>query len=907
MNRLLKRPVQPRALLRFAKRRVKGHIPTRDQLPTAKGLLSARIPPRALLPYMVLAVVFGVFYSAFVSPQSLALGNVGWVAEGDLRQHYLGWIAYLNSESTGRYWGQSQLLAYPVGAPISATDSNPLYSFIFGTFAHWLPGPVQFIGVQYFLNMAIALLVSFALVKKVGYDKMTAAFFAGIVAFPPLLFWRFGHDTLTTQWLILGHIWVSLSIKRPFRAALSHGGLLAIAIMVHPYLFVMNALIVGFDIAFKVIEQRKIRWGNFEIIGLLVLLAVFLAVYLGGKVGVFGLKNPYPNEVGVFSTDLLGMFNSFGMSRLFSGLSAADGQYEGFAYIGLGGMALFAVTFIVAMCGNAQKIAWRQFAPMAAAALVALIIALGPHITALGKPVLTFDLSDGNPLRLVLEKLRSHGRFVWTTSYVLVLVALALLPRNMPMRMRALAMAVLALQLWDTKPLQEYSRELTAAKEHKDTQFETAEWQERIAGADYIYITDYISNETIFDLADIAFPQGIPMTRFYTAQDLGLPEQFEAVLNLKIRTLNGDLDDNALYLLDPTFDVPLLHQNAPKAVSTVNFGEFALVLNPKAGIAGAPSSGDDLYSMVKDCSAGCAALIVTQGAAQAKLSDSLKAIIDGRGGQLSALREGGAYAALMQDGAIVEQTLTGSGAAVLNADLDGLAVSLSAAPVGATDPAVIRIAGSDFGRGRNGVSIVQVWKDGTIRSATFDTATTPDSPELDAETLSEDRTVAALDNYDFEDGFYAPLSGAEPFLDINRFLAEDSSLFEVLTTCQIGCSMAISVKDEATTALPRDVRHQAGRMGLALAELEFRDGFAAIVEDGTVLVQGRSHNDVVEIAEKTQGRNVAVKSAGYEGGSVSSIVLDGEELSFSRRGINIVVFNNQGQQISFHFDTHGAI
>ena len=119
--------------------------------------------------------------------------------------------------------------------------------------------------------------------------------------------------------------------------------------------------------------------------------------------------------------------------------------------------------------------------------------------------------------------------------------------------------------------------------------------------------------------------------------------------------------------------------------------------------------------------------------------------------------------------------------------------------------------------------------------------------------------------------------------------------------------MAISVKDEATTALPREVRQQAGRMGLALAELEFRDGFAAIIEDGTVLVQGRSHNDVIEIAEETQGHDIAVKSAGYEGGSVSSIILDGEELSFSRRGINIVIFNNQGQQISFHFDTHGAI
>lgn len=850
------------------------------------------------LPYALLCCIFTIFYLNYVSPGSLLPTNVSWLAEGDLRQHYLGWLAYRHEESAGEFWGQSQLLAYPYGAPISATDSNPLLSFFWGSFSRILPNNFQFIGLTYFINLALSIWFAFKLVAHIGFDRITAAVFAGVLAFQPIVFWRFGHDTLTSQWLILAHIYVCLACQGPVRSTFGHGVLLAIAILVHPYLFVMNALIVGFDLLVKVFSRRGLRWGNLEMATMLVALATLVAVYFGKRAGVFALKNPYKNEIGVFSTDVLGFFNPFDTSRVLSQLPAADGQYEGYSYLGLGGLVIVAVAILLALRGKATQVVWGHYMAISLAVIVSFLIALGPTVSVLGKPLFAVDLSDNSPIRMVLEKLRSHGRFVWLVCYAVVFWAIAMLPRARPVMMRAFAVAILALQLWDTAPLRDRTRALTADKPLHAGMFETTAWIDRIATADFVYLSDKLPNDLIFDIAQVAFPRQVPLSRFYTAQDLGLPEQLDAAADLSVRTLNGDIAEDVLYLVDNAFEVPLLHQNATSLFATSDGGNFSLILNKQSGDQ-LPDS--DLSALIRECTEGCSMMIVSQGDASAYFPSTAKGLLRAAGGHPDAISSAGTYAAIVQNGRIIAEAVESGKSAQLNEMIGEVAVSLSAEPV-AGGKSVIRVGGRDFGRDKDGIAILQLRDNSLLVSAVFDEVIDPTEPEDVLGT--NDQVVAEFVDLDY--GFYQPLSRAEPFLDFERYLSKDSTLFEVLTKCQIGCSMAISVKDEATAALPREVRQQAGRMGLALAELEFRDGFAAIIEDGIVLVQARSHTDLIEISENSQGRQVAVKSAGFEGGNLSSISLDGQELSLSRRGINIVVFNGAGQEISFHFDTHGA-
>ena len=142
---------------------------------------------------------------------------------------------------------------------------------------------------------------------------------------------------------------------------------------------------------------------------------------------------------------------------------------------------------------------------------------------------------------------------------------------------------------------------------------------------------------------------------------------------------------------------------------------------------------------------------------------------------------------------------------------------------------------------------------------------------------------------------------------MDRFLSDESSLLDVISRCRQDCTMAISVKDEGAASLPRRVREAAPQIGLTMADLTYRDGYSAIIENGIVLVQGRSADEVIDVAEVIEGRRIRIRSAGFKAGSMSSITIDDEELSMSRRGFNIVVLSEGERTISYHFDTHGGV
>jgi hypothetical protein len=179
-----------------------------------------RVLPRArladLMPLGLFLALVAAAFTLFFDASILNPGNIGWIAEGDLRQHYLGWVAIRQADTLGEPWGLSPLLAYPHGAPISSTDSNPLVSLALWPIEAWLPETFQFIGPWYLLSLALSLAFAAALLRHTGFGRASALLLGAVLAFQPILFWRYGHDTLTAQWLILAAFYVSLAIEPAF-------------------------------------------------------------------------------------------------------------------------------------------------------------------------------------------------------------------------------------------------------------------------------------------------------------------------------------------------------------------------------------------------------------------------------------------------------------------------------------------------------------------------------------------------------------------------------------------------------------------------------------------------------------------------------------------------------------------
>ncbi|KAJ56851.1 hypothetical protein ACMU_07890 [Actibacterium mucosum KCTC 23349] len=846
-------------------------------------------------------LLIGIAFLRFFDVSILNPTNIGWIDQGDLRQHYLGWQAFRQAETPGTPWGTAPLLAYPHGTPISATDSNPLVSLILWPMRNLLPVEFQFIGPWYLLCLSLSLVFGRALMRREGFDRWTATLLGAVLAFPPILFWRYGHDTLMAQWLILAAIYVSFAVTRPLRAGLAHGGLLLVAMMTHPYLYVMLSIVAGCDLALRILRQGGVRFGQVERVVLALIATQGLALYVGVKLGVFSLQNAFQNTVGLHSTDPLGFFNPFDSARLLPQLPSGSGQYEGYAYLGLGGLVLLGILLVRAIRGTLSLPQWRALLPVQIAALIAFLFALSPVITVLGREVFVWEMSPENPVHALFAKLRSSGRFVWVTIYVMMFTGLLCLAGTKPRRLRGIAVVLLGLQFWDLAPLADRSRTDTALRPVAAHMFGAPDWKARIARADYIYISRSLGPDFTLDLGAASIRAGTPISWFYTAQGLGLPKQIAAEEQLRIRILNGGHDDGALILADGAGDLPLIHRNAPGILTSHRFAGFHAVETPAFGPASYDAETHGLTDLLRDCNTGCTALLTVRDEGAAELSVEFKSFMAALGSAVPTLGLNDGYAAVLHHGALLAETLERDADAILNAQVAETPLSLRSSVEDARIPAAISVGGINFSRDQRGINLVLLHADGRITTANFDTHSTSDSLRPD---VPEDLILASAPELATVTG---PTStDATPFVGLDRFLTRESSLLDVLSGCRQGCAMAISVKDEGAASLPLAVRMQAAQLGLTLADLSFRDGYSAIVENGIVLVQGKSADEVVDVAEIVEGTRMRVRSAGFAPGSLSSITLNGTEHSLNQRGVNIVVVLQDKDTIAYHFDTHGG-
>lgn len=161
-------------------------------------------------------------------------------------------------------------------------------------------------------------------------------------------------------------------------------------------------------------------------------------------------------------------------------------------------------------------------------------------------------------------------------------------------------------------------------------------------------------------------------------------------------------------------------------------------------------------------------------------------------------------------------------------------------------------------------------------------------------------------------------------------------------------TILLSVKDDAAYRLTQEQRDGFAALGLdKLSELQYRDSYLAVVEDGQVLYEESEHyeedpsgsdktdilnNDMEtvesaleqELLEKSRsqeeeaenpyleyqgqlsgGAQYTLISGGAALGNVSSCVIDGTEYSKEHRGINLVVYDNEKGKVvdETYFDT----
>jgi uncharacterized protein DUF6311 len=372
---------------------------------------------------------------------------IGWLLNADWAQHYSGWAMFRQAPWS---WPPGLLpeVWYPVGTSIVYTDSLPLLAFLLKPFAAWLPEPFQYIGIWLLLNCVLQ--GGFGALLIARTSRAPAAILAGaaLFVFAPIFINRIGHDTLTAHWLLLAALWLYFRSARPSRLVSDASPwwlITALASLVHPYLAAMT-LAIQAGHWWKLVGVERMHSTRQAMTAVAVSLVIAACMWwLSGAAIIRESDGAGGIPYGQYSFNLLGFFNPMFFSRLLPTLPSLPGQYEGFAYLGAGMLALGLLVAADALRKHRLAVAFADWKPLAIISLVLLVFAAS-SVFVIGSWVV-IDLPIKSSL---LGIFRSSGRFIWVAYYsLMLLIVCSVLRRLRPLLAAGVLATILVVQMVD--------------------------------------------------------------------------------------------------------------------------------------------------------------------------------------------------------------------------------------------------------------------------------------------------------------------------------------------------------------------------------------------------------------------------------------------------------------------------
>jgi hypothetical protein len=377
---------------------------------------------------LVVVATFGAaWYLALGGRKTIDPTNVSWMLEGDWMGHLFGWLFTRNGP-----WGlplaSAPDLVYPAGSSAALTDAVPLAAVVAKIFSPVLPEAFQYFGL-WMLFGVIGLGVAGVLVLRPHVKDPVLLTLGGMLCvMNPIVSTRYGHPPFFGFWALTGLVGLSLwpvdDVKAARRVAVAALGLGFVGCAINAYLSLMASGLMFAAVARLAVVER--RFSKFEGAAWLVstpvvsLLSLWLFGFVSG-VRSSPVRNLAVEGFGQFSADLATFVNPTMWSRFLPGLAMGPRQYEGFAYLGLGVLALLALRLGLLVRIRPTGAQWRSLAPVLVVVAGMAFYALSNQVTFLGKPIVRLGFYDN--LEPFPSVFRSSGRFVWPLHVLLTLVA----------------------------------------------------------------------------------------------------------------------------------------------------------------------------------------------------------------------------------------------------------------------------------------------------------------------------------------------------------------------------------------------------------------------------------------------------------------------------------------------------
>jgi len=680
----------------------------------------------------VLSIVVLLLIHLKFGLQILDLTHTNWllIKCSDIVVGYNGW-EHFKDQSWSFPLGKLEGYQYPLTTNIGLTDSIPLMAILFKLLRPLFGDTeYQFYGFWILLSFLLQAFFAYRLLRSLKIQhpillNLGAVFFL----LSPVFLYRFVHPSLCMHWAVLGSFWLyfdaNLSLKKRILLQLFFSALMA---WTHPY---AAAMLFGLSVTLFC----KLYFSERQLTGKQLLLLsignLFLIFGLWTIVGYFnsgsGLQN---NDFGIFSSNLNTLFNSQNITQLLPALpTAKSGQYEGFGYLGLGGLLVtsLGITLAFRLVFSSK---FKSLLPLIIFTFLATLFAFSDDWSFNEHVFLSVDYP-----KFLTKQFRSSGRFIWILHYLLLALGIwGINKLSLATAWKGILLSVLvALQFWDVQPLltHKYIR-------HNGKNFAYNEklWSPALENAERIityppYIWDFVKDCDQAKLTHLAALYDLPITCGRTVYGSSKQKSiFRNYLDQQIEQKQLTAESQTLFLTTmehlSKFQ-PLLQQNLVKGF----IWEDYLIFLP-----------NELYKKVKDSyptplnnqllkmhtesltdfisnRADKTILISAKDEASNGLSADFKDFMRGKSSQIDKLQFRRSYAAVFENGELVEEQIGKSDSTVVRIERENFVLQSGGRFAG--NKSSIQVNGKEYSLNKRGMNVVILEDSEVVEMINYDT------------------------------------------------------------------------------------------------------------------------------------------------------------------------------------------
>lgn len=529
-------------------------------------------------------------------------------AESDNMQHYTGWLAFRNSQ-----WafplGKITTIAHPQGTQISFMDSIPWLAVFLKLFNPILPETFQYFGIYIlvcFILQFYAVLLIFTLYSKnILRICINSIFFL----FVPIIIERaFRHSSLTSHWLILFGIYLFLRAKKISHSRKDYIYILLIflSVGIHPYFLPM---VFGMTVADAVdiycFDKNKKK------AIMLVLLSCVAIVISSIILGIFKLGGSTVNlfqGYGYFSANLNCFFNPVSTNIMKTGVDAEAyhwsailpilpqtlGNYDGFNYLGIGG--IFLLTYDILWLIWSFLFNRKGLVNLGKKYIFLILIMLFYATYAITNTITLNELQVEIWIPDWIENIcgifAASGRFMYPVHYIILIFGFIQLSK---IRLKdgiknCIFVTILLLQVWDLHDMialkhsyfENFQYTLHTNSPY-EAEYDTPFWSSVAQNYNNVWIVD--SYRSIgYGLAEFCAKNNLKtnyiVSNRFSTEELEHASDFEAKLIEDLKS--GNLESDSVYIIT---DILLadelknnLASNARLSYDNYYYGEFLIIL-----------------------------------------------------------------------------------------------------------------------------------------------------------------------------------------------------------------------------------------------------------------------------------------------------------------------------------------